>query len=98
MKIERHKGSKTWSRYESGESIRHDKVTSICKTRNWHLLPGQDELTLYLIMEDCILVSVLPKLILTTLSTGGKSSYIVLHKRVHSLSADGYRQKIMEEI
>ncbi len=33
-------GTKTWSRYESGESIRYDKVTSICKILNWHSLPG----------------------------------------------------------
>ena len=36
-------GTKTWSRYESGKSIRRDKVNSICKTLNWHILPNQEE-------------------------------------------------------
>ena len=33
-------GSKTWSRYESGESIRRDKVFGICKVLNWSAFPG----------------------------------------------------------
>ena len=33
-------GSKTWSRYESGESIRRDKVLGICKVLNWSAFPG----------------------------------------------------------
>ena len=28
-------GTKTWSRYEAGESIRQDKVKGICKVLNW---------------------------------------------------------------
>lgn len=36
-------GTKTWSRYESGESIRRDKVISICKALNWKCLPGHEE-------------------------------------------------------
>lgn len=36
-------GTKTWSRYEAGESLRRDKVPSICKTLNWHALPNQEE-------------------------------------------------------
>lgn len=36
-------GTKTWSRYEAGESIRRDKAASICKTLNWKILPGQNE-------------------------------------------------------
>lgn len=36
-------GAKTWSRYEAGESIRHDKMPSVCKTLNWHTLPGQEK-------------------------------------------------------
>ncbi|MCD2491676.1 helix-turn-helix domain-containing protein [Lacrimispora sp. NSJ-141] len=36
-------GTKTWSRYESGESIRKDKCIGICKALNWHALPdGED--------------------------------------------------------
>lgn len=35
-------GSKTWSRYESGESIRRDKSKGICKALSWHSLPVQD--------------------------------------------------------
>ena len=36
-------GTKTWSRYEAGESIRRDKILPVCKTLNWHVLPGQEE-------------------------------------------------------
>lgn len=35
-------GTKTWSRYEAGESIRRDKCKGICKALNWHSLPDQD--------------------------------------------------------
>ena len=36
-------GTKTWSRYESGESIRRDKIMNICKVLNWNKLPEQEE-------------------------------------------------------
>lgn len=36
-------GTKTWSRYEAGESIRRDKVMSICRVLNWRMLPDQEE-------------------------------------------------------
>lgn len=36
-------GTKTWSRYESGESIRKDKCRGICKALNWHSLPESSE-------------------------------------------------------
>lgn len=36
-------GTKTWSRYEAGKSIRRDKCKGICKALNWHNLPNQDE-------------------------------------------------------
>ena len=36
-------GTKTWSRYESGESIRRDKILHICKTLNWRALPVQED-------------------------------------------------------
>lgn len=35
-------GTKTWCRYEAGESIRRDKCKGICKALNWHSLPNQD--------------------------------------------------------
>ena len=35
-------GTKTWSRYESGEPIRSDKIRSLCKTLNWAALPDID--------------------------------------------------------
>ena len=35
-------GTKTWCRYEAGESIRRDKCKGICKALNWHSLPEQD--------------------------------------------------------
>lgn len=36
-------GTKTWSRYETGESIRHDKVLSVCKALKWNTFPSQEE-------------------------------------------------------
>lgn len=36
-------GTKTWSRYESGESIRKDKCRGVCKALSWHSLPGKGE-------------------------------------------------------
>ena len=36
-------GTKTWSRYEAGESIRRDKSKGICKALNWYSPPDQDE-------------------------------------------------------
>ena len=36
-------GTKTWCRYEAGESIRQDKCKGVCKALNWNSLPDQDE-------------------------------------------------------
>lgn len=36
-------GTKTWSRYESGESIRRDKVSGLCKALRWKGLPESDD-------------------------------------------------------
>jgi transcriptional regulator with XRE-family HTH domain len=36
-------GTKTWSRYESGESIRKDKVRGICKALKWPSLPEKED-------------------------------------------------------
>ncbi len=36
-------GTKTWSRYEAGESIRHDKCKGVCKALNWMRLPVAEE-------------------------------------------------------
>lgn len=33
-------GTKTWSRYEAGESIRKDKCKGICKALNWRSFPN----------------------------------------------------------
>lgn len=35
-------GTKTWSRYEAGESIRQDKLKGICKALNWHTFPSEE--------------------------------------------------------
>lgn len=35
-------GTKTWCRYEAGESIRMDKCKGICKALNWGAFPEQD--------------------------------------------------------
>ena len=44
-------GTKTWYRYEAGESIRMDKCKGICKALNWHTLPDQEN-------EDDKLISI----------------------------------------
>lgn len=36
-------GTKTWWRYESGESIRKDKIKGICKALSWHTLPEEND-------------------------------------------------------
>ena len=36
-------GTKSWCRYEAGESIRGDKAKGICKVLNWHAFPGEDD-------------------------------------------------------
>lgn len=36
-------GTKTWSRYEAGESIRRDKCKGIRKALNWNGIPDHDE-------------------------------------------------------
>lgn len=36
-------GTKSWCRYESGESIRSDKAKGICKALNWHAFPYNDD-------------------------------------------------------
>jgi transcriptional regulator with XRE-family HTH domain len=35
-------GTKTWCRYEAGQSIRIDKCRGICKALNWNSLPEQN--------------------------------------------------------
>lgn len=35
-------GAKTWFRYESGSSIRSDKVKGVCKALSWSALPTQE--------------------------------------------------------
>lgn len=35
-------GTKTWSRYEAGESIRRDKCKGICRALNWRDFPDSD--------------------------------------------------------
>ncbi len=35
-------GTKTWCRYEAGESIRADKYSGICKALGWPSLPGNE--------------------------------------------------------
>ncbi len=35
-------GTKTWCRYEAGESIRQDKAKGICRALNWRTMPGEE--------------------------------------------------------
>lgn len=39
-------GTKTWFRYESGSSIRNDKVKGVCKALSWPALPMQEDATM----------------------------------------------------
>ena len=39
--------TKTWSRYESGESIRKDKVSGLCKALKWRSIPGMDDVGVF---------------------------------------------------
>jgi len=36
-------GTKTWSRYEAGESIRIDKCKGICRALNWRAFPNDED-------------------------------------------------------
>ena len=45
-------GTKTWYRYESGESIRQDKCRGICKALNWRILPEQDETDSKMLIQE----------------------------------------------
>lgn len=36
-------GTKTWSRYEAGESIRNDKCKGVCRALNWQTISDQVE-------------------------------------------------------
>ena len=45
-------GTKTWSRYEAGESIRVDKSKGICRALNWRAFPDEES-------EDDNLLSVI---------------------------------------
>jgi hypothetical protein len=36
-------GAKTWSRYEAGGAIRHDKARAVCRALGWSRLPGVQE-------------------------------------------------------
>ncbi len=36
-------GTKTWCRYEAGESIRQDKCKGVCKALNWRSLPSLEQ-------------------------------------------------------
>lgn len=45
-------GTKTWSRYEAGESIRTDKCKGICKALNWREFPNSDNKSKSL-LEEC---------------------------------------------
>ena len=36
-------GTKTWCRYEAGESIRKEKCRGICRSLNWRAFPNQEE-------------------------------------------------------
>ena len=47
-------GTKTWCRYEAGESIRQDKCKGVCKALNWSSFPDQDEEEdRWLSIEEC---------------------------------------------
>lgn len=45
-------GTKTWCRYEAGESIRHDKYKGVCKALNWLQFPIEENEVNEINMED----------------------------------------------
>jgi transcriptional regulator with XRE-family HTH domain len=46
-------GTKTWSRYEAGESIRKDKCKGICKALNWRSFPdGESDVDKKSLVEE----------------------------------------------
>ena len=45
-------GTKTWCRYESGESIREDKCKGICKALSWFAFPNQHDEERKVSLED----------------------------------------------
>jgi transcriptional regulator with XRE-family HTH domain len=46
-------GTKTWSRYEAGESIRKDKCKGICKALNWRSFPdGESDVDKKSLIEE----------------------------------------------
>lgn len=53
-----HVSAKTWSRYESGEAIRKDKVPGVLKALNWKALPE----------ADCVAIDDLERFVETVLS------------------------------
>ena len=46
-------GTKTWCRYEAGESIRREKSRGICKALNWQSLPFGEEPNASVSLEEC---------------------------------------------
>jgi transcriptional regulator with XRE-family HTH domain len=38
-------GAKSWSRYESGGAIRHDKTRGVCRALGWSKLPGTENVS-----------------------------------------------------
>jgi transcriptional regulator with XRE-family HTH domain len=46
-------GTKTWSRYEAGESIRKDKCKGVCKALNWRSFPdGESDVDKKSLVEE----------------------------------------------
>ena len=45
-------GTKTWCRYEAGESIRKDKVRGICKALNWRTFLNEENGELEVLLEE----------------------------------------------
>ncbi len=70
-------GTKTWSRYEAGESIRRDKIMSVCKTLNWNMLPNQEESSLEVDLNDYRCSEVWPQALADSLGEAAAISFVI---------------------
>ena len=71
-------GVMTWSRYESGDSIRQDKYAGICRALDWHDIPRNDSQTASdFDLDACRSSDVWPKALAEKLGESAAISFVV---------------------
>lgn len=70
-------GTKTWARYEAGESIRHDKVKGVCKTLDWRTLPEQEVEELELDIDEYKHRKIWPQALADTFGDAAAISFVI---------------------